>query len=100
MDLTYNYDHLGSDTKAIKNLMDGDHPFITTLRSAKKPLVIIGADLLKRSDGAAIFSLIQQFAHNLQTNNKDKDWKVFNVLHKVASQVSSNDLSPTTFRSP
>lgn len=85
VDLRYSYDHLGDDPSTLKALTSGTHSFSQKLKSAKKPLIIIGADTLERSDGAAILAQVQNLANSL--NPAEKDWKVLNVLHKVASQV-------------
>lgn len=88
VDLRYEYDHLGEDANIIRQLADGSHPFASKLKGAKKPLIILGADTLKRPDGSAILSAVQSLSSGLQ-GSVDKNWKVLNVLHKVASQVSS-----------
>ncbi|KAL3273033.1 hypothetical protein HHI36_014489 [Cryptolaemus montrouzieri] len=93
VDLTYDYHHLGTSAKAINDVANGSSPFSKVLKNAKKPLVIIGADLLKRSDGAAILSAAQSLA--AQATNKPEGWKVLNVLHKVASQVAALDIGYT-----
>lgn len=88
VDLRYEYDHLGEDANLIRKLADGNHPFASKLKSAKKPLIILGADTLKRPDGSAILSAVQSLSNGLQISLDNKNWKVLNVLHKVASQVS------------
>lgn len=88
MDLTYEYDHLGEDPNLLQSLVNGSNPFAAKLRKAKKPLIIVGADTLKRPDGAAILSAIQSIASGAQASVDNKNWKVLNILHKVASQVS------------
>lgn len=93
VDLRYQYEHLGEDPNIIQELADGSHPFSAKLKSAKKPLIIIGADTLKRCDGAAILSAVQSLA--AQACVEDEDWKVLNVLHKVASQVAALDIGYT-----
>lgn len=87
VDLRYDYEHLGDDTKVLKEIVGGRHEFSKKLKSAKKPLIIIGSEVLERSDGAAILSAAQSLA--LKTASENKEWKVLNVLHKVASQVMS-----------
>lgn len=86
MDLTYEYQHLGENPSVLKELLSGSG-FGQKLKNAKKPLIIIGADTLKRSDGAAILQAVQLLANSLQSSVEVQDWKVLNVLHKVASQV-------------
>lgn len=85
--MTYEYQHLGESPSVLKSLSSGSG-FAQKLRQAKKPLIIVGADSLKRPDGAAILQAVQLLANGLQSNVQTKDWRVLNVLHKVASQVT------------
>lgn len=92
VDLTYPYQHLGDSPNVLQELMNGTHPFANQLAAAKKPLIIVGSDQLERTDGPAILSAVQTLARGVQ---KDADWKVLNVLHRVASQVAALDLGYT-----
>merc|ERR1719466_65609 len=91
LDLTYDYEHLGETTDTLKKLADGSHPFSKKLAAASNPVVIVGSEALQRADGAAVLSLVQQIANNAKAGT-DPDWKVLNVLHRVASQVAALDL--------
>lgn len=86
IDLTYDHQHLGDDPKILQQIVSGQHEFSKKWKSAKKPLIIVGAESLERQDGSAILSAVQALA--VQTGCEDKEWKVLNVLHKVASQVT------------
>uniref|UniRef100_H2YT73 NADH-ubiquinone oxidoreductase 75 kDa subunit, mitochondrial n=1 Tax=Ciona savignyi TaxID=51511 RepID=H2YT73_CIOSA len=97
VDLTYSYDHLGDSPQTLKQLADGSHPFSAKLKAAKKPIVVVGSEMFTREDGGAIHaavSTIAQKARLTSTSNRggEDDWKVLNVLHKVASQVAALDL--------
>merc|ERR1740131_586803 len=91
LDLTYDYEHLGETTDTLKKLADGSHPFSKKLAAASNPVVIVGSEALQRADGAAVLSLVQQIANNAKAG-ADPEWKVLNVLHRVASQVAALDL--------
>merc|ERR550539_542752 len=54
VDLTYDYDHLGDTTEALKQLAEGTHPLSARLAAAKNPVVIVGSEALQREDGAAV----------------------------------------------
>jgi len=96
LDLTYDYDHLGETTDALKQLADGTHPYSKQLAAAKNPVVIVGSDALQREDGAAVMSYTQQIASKLrQTSGCANDWAIVNVLNRVASQVAALDLGYT-----
>uniref|UniRef100_A0A8D8LWD8 NADH-ubiquinone oxidoreductase 75 kDa subunit, mitochondrial n=1 Tax=Cacopsylla melanoneura TaxID=428564 RepID=A0A8D8LWD8_9HEMI len=93
VDLRYDYEHLGENTDLIKQLASGSHAFNKKLSCAKKPLIVVGADLLSRPDGAAVLALVQQLAAKVTTDaNVPSDWKVLNILQKAASQVAALDL--------
>lgn len=90
VNLNYSYKHLGNNPWIIKQLADGDHPFSSALKRAKKPMMIIGADVFAREDHdsfvyhakklAAAYSFIQN------------DWNGYNVLHNAAGLVGGLDI--------
>lgn len=93
MDLRYPYTHLGDSPSALQQLVGGQHEISKKLQSAKKPLIIVGSEVLERPDGAAILAAAQKLSATARP--QAEDWKVLNVLHKVASQVS---VSAVTFK--
>ncbi|CAH0563651.1 unnamed protein product [Brassicogethes aeneus] len=93
VDLRYEYEHLGADPNVLKNIASGSHAFAKKLKSAKRPLIIVGSDTLERPDGAAILASVQALASS--ASPQEKSWKVLNVLHKVASQVAALDIGYT-----
>lgn len=56
-DLTYGYEHLGSDVADLSKLASGG-PFVEKLKAAKKPLVIVGPGVLRRKDRDAVLSAV------------------------------------------
>ncbi|XP_043522467.1 NADH-ubiquinone oxidoreductase 75 kDa subunit, mitochondrial [Frieseomelitta varia] len=93
VDLTYDYEHLGQSADIVTQLRNGTHSFSNTLKSAKKPLIILGVDQLTRKDGAKILSETQLLAQALGENTKaPEEWKVLNILHTRASQVAALDV--------
>jgi len=83
-DLTYGYNYLGAGPEALAAF--ADHP----PANKQKPLFILGAGALARSDGAAALSLAAKSALSLGVV-KD-GWNGFNVLHGAASRVGGLDL--------
>ena len=81
------FQHLGDSVEALQQLADGSHPFSASLSSAKAPVVIVGSEALQRSDGAAIMALVQQISNKAREGVENEEWKVLNVMHRVASQV-------------
>lgn len=91
VDLSYDYEHLGDSAEILQQLMEQNHPFSKKLANAKNPLIILGSDQLERGDGSAILSAVQQIAMSVGAHC-ERNWKVLNVLHRVASQVAALDL--------
>lgn len=93
VDLTYTYDHLGDSPQIIKDLATGKHPFSKVLSQAKKPMIVVGSSALQRKDGAAIHAAVSTLAQNARSSSGvPENWKVLNILHRVASQVAALDL--------
>lgn len=93
VDLTYTYDHLGDSPQIIKDLATGKHPFSKVLNQAKKPMIVVGSSALQRKDGAAIHAAVSTLAQNARSSSGvPENWKVLNILHRVASQVAALDL--------
>ncbi|XP_060522824.1 NADH-ubiquinone oxidoreductase 75 kDa subunit, mitochondrial [Cylas formicarius] len=93
VDLRYQYTHLGDSPSILQQVATGQHDVSKRLKSAKKPLIIVGSEVLERPDGAAILAAAQSLA--AATSVDSKDWKVLNVLHKIASQVAALDIGYT-----
>lgn len=89
-DPNYKVSHLGQDLSVIDQILEGKHDFAEILKSAKKPMIILGHGALTRSDASAIFSKVVQLAtkYEIVTPN----WNGFNVLHHSASRVAGLDL--------
>lgn len=93
VDLTYTYDHLGDSPQIINDIASGKHPFSKVLSQAKKPMVVLGSSALQRKDGAAIHAAVSSIAQSARsTSGVPEEWKVLNILHRVASQVAALDL--------
>ncbi|XP_022237693.1 NADH-ubiquinone oxidoreductase 75 kDa subunit, mitochondrial-like [Limulus polyphemus] len=91
LDLTYEYEHLGDSPTVLKDIAEGKHPFSKALAAAKKPIVVLGSIMFQRPDGAAIYSAVSQIAQKNQAK-VGPDWKVLNILHRVANQVAALDV--------
>lgn len=57
VDLTYKYEHLGSDAGALAKLLAGG-PALEKLKAAKNPVVIVGPGVLRRPDHDAVMKLV------------------------------------------
>ncbi len=89
-DLTYKYDHVGEGADALQAILDGTHPFAEVLKTAQKPMLILGVGALARADGAAIHAAAWKLA--AQFNMLTPEWHGFNVLHHAAARVGALDL--------
>jgi NADH-quinone oxidoreductase subunit G len=88
VDLTYNYEHLGAGAETLAGIAQSK--FGEVLKSAERPLVILGAGALARQDGAALASLAAKVA--VEVGAVKDNWNGFSVLHTAASRVAALDL--------
>ncbi len=89
-DLRYEYEHLGNKATALKDLVTGKNRFVTTLKKASKPLIIIGEGVLNRPDGSAMLGLVAQLAKD--TGTIAQDWNGLSFLHTGAATVGGLDV--------
>ncbi len=90
VDLTYAYDHLGTDISALQSLARGEGEWAEALRDMERPMLVLGTAALARADGAAILALARQAAENL--GMVSENWNGFNVLQTAAGRVAGMDL--------
>jgi NADH-quinone oxidoreductase subunit G len=88
VDLTYTYDYLGAGAETLAGLARSK--FAETLKAAKKPLIIVGAGVFARQDGAALAALAAKAAAEFGVVTEG--WNGFSVLHSAASRVAALDL--------
>lgn len=89
-DPTYPAELLGDGPEVLQKLLDGSHPFAETLKTAKRPMIIIGHGALTRPDASAIYDACKKLA--IQTGAIAEGWNGLNVLHTAASRVGALDL--------
>jgi NADH-quinone oxidoreductase subunit G len=90
MDLTYDVDNLGDDISILKSIEEGNHPYIESLKNAKNPMIIMGTDLIARSDGEVILALVNKICQKY--GFVKQGWNGYNLLQKSASRVGALDL--------
>jgi len=89
-DLTYPYTNIGSTTSVVKNIVNNSHKISNEIKSAKKPMIIIGESALNGKAGQYIFENFKNFL--LNNNFINEDWNALNILSQQASRVGSIDL--------
>ncbi|MGM4922010.1 NADH-quinone oxidoreductase subunit NuoG [Tardiphaga sp. 804_B3_N1_9] len=95
-DLTYRYDYLGAGTDSLAELVAGKNAFADVLKNAKHPIVLVGAGVAARADGAAVLAAAAKLASDFGVI-KD-GWNGFAVLQTAASTVGALDIgfAPTS----
>jgi NADH-quinone oxidoreductase subunit G len=91
VDLSYPYRHIGPGARALDDVLHGRDAFTDVLRSASNPMLILGAGVLARKDGAFIQTRSRQIAESIP-NMLRTDWNGFNVLQLAASRVAGLDM--------
>ncbi|MGY6709793.1 MAG: NADH-quinone oxidoreductase subunit NuoG [Rhizobiaceae bacterium] len=89
-DLRYDAEMLGAGPETLKDLADGNHKFLSVLKKAKRPMIIVGQGALARADGAAVLALAAQVAEACKAVSAD--WNGFGVLHTAAARVGGLDI--------
>ena len=89
-DPRYDYEALGSGADSLKQLLDGKGKFVSALKKAQRPLIIVGQGALARPDGRAVLGLAAKLALDLKAVRED--WNGFAVLHNAAARVGGLDI--------
>ncbi|KRA65098.1 NADH dehydrogenase [Caulobacter sp. Root655] len=92
-DLTYDYDYLGAGSKTLSGLVKSKSDFVTALKNAQRPAIIVGQGALTRADGAAVLKAAAAVAKTF--NVVREGWNGWNVLHTAAARVAGLDLGFT-----
>lgn len=85
-DLTYPYKYAGTNPKDLEKFVKQNAGKL----GAKKPLMIIGADVFLRDDSLSLHALFYKAAEELGMIKRG--WNGFNILHKAASRVGGLDI--------
>jgi NADH-quinone oxidoreductase subunit G len=88
-DLTYGYEHIGAGPDSLSDLATGKHSFADVLKGAKHPIILVGANVAARGDGAAVLASLAKLAVN---NALSDGWNGFGVLQTAASSVGALDI--------
>jgi len=89
-DLTYRVDELGDDAALLTSILNGKHEATEALKSAQKPLIILGQGALRRADGSAVLKTVRDIADKF--TSRENGWTGYAMLHTAASRVGALDL--------
>jgi len=89
-DLTYKADHLGDTAEVFQQIVDGTHPYFEVLKTAERPMIILGTAALSRKDGDRMLGAAQALADKVEAVKEG--WHGFNVLQTAASRVGGLDV--------
>ena len=90
VDLSYDYDALGAEPHILEDIVAGRHAFSDVLKSASRPMIIVGMGALTRLDGGAVLSLARTLSEKF--GFVKAGWNGFNVLHSAGARVGGLDL--------
>ncbi|MDP4025625.1 NADH-quinone oxidoreductase subunit NuoG [Methylobacterium sp. NEAU 140] len=85
VDLTYPSHYIGAGPDSLAALARGEHSFLDTLKAAKAPLIIVGADV-----EPGVLAAAAKLAGDLGAVTPE--WNGFGVLHTAAARVGALDL--------
>jgi len=94
VDLTYPYHDLGNTPDALRTLAKGSGDFGAILKKAQRPALILGASVLARPDGEALYAHAADLAEQL--GMIAPDFNGFNVLHHTVGTLAALDLGFVT----
>ncbi|CAI4222762.1 unnamed protein product [Auanema sp. JU1783] len=89
-DLTYDFEFLGDNAKALSDVASGKSEFAKKFLAAKNPMIIVGSSVLQGEKGSAVLTAVQELAAKARSGNASS--KVVNVLHQWAGQVGALDV--------
>ncbi|GBG70223.1 hypothetical protein CBR_g6354 [Chara braunii] len=89
-DLTYAHEHLGTGASALRDLAEGNHEYLSVLKGASRPIVIVGAGLMRRPDKESLLVAVQRITE--QARIVRDGWNGYNMLHLSAGRVAALDI--------
>ena len=92
-DSTFEVEHLGDDTPALKRALTGS--FGKLLQNAQRPMIIVGSSAVEHPDAKAIFETIGSFVDKNAANFLTPEWQGYNVLQRTASRTGAYEVGFT-----
>ncbi|MTI45991.1 NADH dehydrogenase subunit G [Roseibium hamelinense] len=89
-ELTYDAQYLGAGPDTLADVVAGKHAFADVLKTAERPMIIVGQGALARVDGTSVLANAAKLADKVGAVSGD--WNGFAVLHTAASRVGGLDI--------
>ncbi|KQY19533.1 NADH-quinone oxidoreductase subunit NuoG [Rhizobium sp. Root482] len=89
-ELRYSYDYLGAGTDTLAELVAGKGKFLSVLKKAERPMILIGQGAISGGNGASVLAAAAKLAGAVGAVTVD--WNGFAVLHTAAARVGGLDL--------
>ena len=86
IDITFPISFIGSNTKVLKTVVEGNNLICQDLKFAKKPILIYNNELLKRNDGRNMVEMLKKL-NNLKIF--DTHWSGLNTLAPSLTEVGT-----------
>ena len=86
-DGNYKYDYLGTNISLLKDILSGKSSFAEKLKSAKKPMIILGMGAFEGANANEVISLAKEVA--LKYNMIQDNWNGYNVLNTSTGMLSA-----------
>ena len=96
-DLTYDYNHIGSGTRSLVELLEGKHPFCSKIAKAKFPMILVGSSILKQDDGEELYKALNKLSKDGGFYKASKNWNGFNILHNDISTIGALEVGIKPF---
>ncbi|KAJ2846768.1 ndufs1 NADH-ubiquinone oxidoreductase subunit, partial [Coemansia erecta] len=91
VDLTFDYQHVGSTAKAIDALTNDEHAFSKVLKAAQRPVVIVGGAVGELDSGADAMAAVARLAQSVPALVSDS-WNGLSVLQYAAGRTAALDI--------
>ncbi len=89
-ELRYSYEYLGAGTDTLAELVAGKGKFLSVLKKAQRPMIIVGQGAISGGNGASVLAAAAKLAGAVGAVTAD--WNGFAVLHTAAARVGGLDL--------
>ncbi|CAN7437043.1 NADH-quinone oxidoreductase subunit NuoG [Pararhizobium sp. LjRoot235] len=89
-ELRYSYEYLGAGTDTLAELVGGKGKFLSVLKKAQRPMIIVGQGAISGGNGASVLAAAAKLAGAIGAVTAD--WNGFAVLHTAAARVGGLDL--------